>query len=309
MSKRSLALVLAGSAILTASCDSSDGATGSGGGTGQTEDMLTLTTPEFDVPVGDSFECFYLDVTTDKQLSVDRAVGSQAKGGHHITVYYADEAKDPQHHACDDAEMANWHQIVGASASGEPVAPLPDGVAFKVPAGKQLVLQAHYINNTSATMTGVRDSISIHLVKPEDVVEYANLWALYDGTFEIPAHAESESVSECTIDQDLDAIAYFGHEHELGKHFKWERLDDAGAVAEVLYDTDWKPSYSSHPPTYAFTLDDKLHFAKGTRIRQTCTWDNTTDDVVKFPREMCVGLIYYVPDAGMKVCSGQKPAP
>ena len=50
--------------------------------------------------------------------------------------------------------MTNLHPIVGSAGdnTGEPVLGLPDDLALLVPAGKQFVLPAHYINTTDATL-------------------------------------------------------------------------------------------------------------------------------------------------------------
>jgi hypothetical protein len=42
---------------------------------------------------------------------------------------------------------------------------------------------------------------------------------------------------------------------------------------------------------------DKPHvLAAGTKIYPGCSWNNTTDDMVTFPREMCVGFGYIILD-------------
>jgi hypothetical protein len=267
-------------------------------------ETFTFETPPFDVPTGDSFECFYLDVFTDRELAVDSATAVQAVGGHHVTIYYIDKPHEVTHYPCKDEEMASWHQIVAASSGGEPVIDLPHGIAFKVPPDKQLVAQAHYINATGSVMSGVVDSISINVVKPEDVVEYANLWALYDPTFELGPQAPGESISTCTLKKDMNVISLLGHEHELGTNYRLERIDAAGVVQEVMYETEWTPAYTSHPPVTRFTLEEPLFLPAGTRFRQTCNWNNTTNEVVKFPREMCIGVMYYFPDDDMQLCIG-----
>src|SRR5262249_13687370 len=159
---------------------------------------------------GDSFECFYTNSFTDRELNVVSAKGLQGPGGHHINIYYTDITKPAQHHPCSDEEMLTWHQIVGASAQGEPVMELPEGLAIKVPAGKQLVMQAHYINTTGATEK-TKDSITVNLIDPASIKSYVNMWAYQDGSFDIPPHALGESVSTCTLAKDLQFVILIGH--------------------------------------------------------------------------------------------------
>ncbi len=267
--------------------------------------LLTFNTGEFEVPPGDVFECFYTDTFTEKELSITSAKGQQGPGGHHIVAYWTDTPRDPQHHACNDDEMVSWHQIAGSAGEdgtgAEGLVGLPDGLAIKVPAGKQLVLQAHYINTSGAPMT-VNDTVSLQTVEPAEVKAYANYLVFLDEGFEVPPQSTFESSTTCTLTRDFDTVLLLGHMHEFGKHYRLERLDELGNVAETLYDKDWTPSYTSHPPVSNFTYDAPLALKKGMRLRQTCNWDNPSGDPLLFPREMCLAFFYYYPDAGELVC-------
>ncbi len=274
-----------------------------------TKNEVAFTTPEFDVPPGDAFECFYTDTITDKELTVLKGVGQQGPGGHHIIVYYTDTKRAPEHHVCKDSEMVAWHQIVGVSGkeNGEPVISFPEGVALKVPAGKQLVMQTHYINTTGATMK-TTDHVALELGDPKDVKAYTNLFAINNAEFQVDPNQKATASSVCTLNRDIDYIVMGGHMHEFGSHFTIDRLDAAGMLTETIYDKAWKPEYSSHPPMLQYPLDKPLHLLKGTKIRSTCAWDNTTPNTLAFPREMCAVFSYYVPDAGEIVCD-LDPAP
>jgi hypothetical protein len=265
---------------------------------------LTIHTGDFEAPAGDSFECFYTDTTTDKQLNAASATAVQGVGGHHVTVYYIDEPRAPQHHPCSDAEMASWH-LVGAAgndaAGAEGVVSLPPGLALKIPAGKQMVVQAHYVNTTGA-VEKVNDSITLHLVPPEEVKAYANFYGVVDDTFEVPAQGTLASQRTCTVKSDLDVVTLLGHMHEAGKHFKLEGSSGEGEPFMTVYDHDWSQEFVSHPPTLRYPMDKPLHFPKGTRLRQTCTWDNHSAEPLIFPNEMCVTGMFYFPDQGALVC-------
>jgi hypothetical protein len=265
---------------------------------------LTFKTGPFDVAAGDVFECFYTDQHTDKELAVHNAIGKQGPGGHHIVAYWTDVEREPQHHPCEDSEMVNWHQIAGGDevGSGEPTLVLPEGFAIQVPAGKQIVLQAHYINVTGETMT-VDDSIQLETIEPEDVQEYVNYLVTLDELFEVPAQATTTSTSICTLDRDFNIVLMLPHMHEYGSQYKLEEIDETGAMTRVLLDEQkWSPEYASHPNAIKYTKEEPLFLPKGTRLRQSCTWINTTTDPLLFPREMCLSFSYYYPDEGELIC-------
>jgi hypothetical protein len=265
---------------------------------------IEVTTGEFTVPPGDSFECFYSPLITDHEVSVANAEGMQAAGGHHVTVYYTTIKKDVQHHPCIDSEMAEWNQVGAANGSGinsgEGAVSLPPGAALKIPAGVQIVTQFHYINATTKTLT-TNDEVKVHIVDPATVKQYVNLQALNDTSWQLPPQQMFEHSSTCTLNKDINAIIMIGHMHELGKHYKLEQLD-ANDQPVLTYEYDWQPSYASHPPLKTWGLDNALLLKKGTKFRMTCRWDNTTTDTVGFPREMCIGVMFYFPDQGMDVC-------
>ena len=114
---------------------------------------FSFSTGPFEIQPGDTFECFYTDTITDRQLNVQTAIGQQGPGGHHLTVYYADQKAPVGHHPCNDVEMLGLHQIAGAAGGKEGIIALPDGYATKIPAGKQLVVQAHYVRTEPGPAT------------------------------------------------------------------------------------------------------------------------------------------------------------
>lgn len=274
-------------------------------------ETMRFETPEFDVPPGDSFECFYLDAFSEKEMAVIGSDGQQDKGGHHILLYWTDTPQDPQHHPCDDAEMLTWRQIAGsggdAATDGDQMK-LPDGLAIQVPAGKQLVIQAHYINTTGAAYKA-KDWVSVRHVEPSTIDAYVNYFVTLDASFQVPPKSEYTHTTECVVQDDLTTVLNLGHMHEAGKHFSVEVVNEAGETERVIRDEDWALEYASHPPVSRYTREEPLFLPKGTRLRQSCTWDNPTDEMLGFPREMCLAFFYYYPDAGEKECLMQPVTP
>jgi hypothetical protein len=260
-----------------------------------------FSTGKFQIEPGDTFECFYTDTITTKQLNVQSATAKQGLGGHHVTVYYTDQKVPVGHHHCTDVEMVGFHQVAGAADGKEGTVSLPDGYATKVPEGKQLVVQAHYIRTEDGPQT-VEDEVELQTLETPDVTAFANSFVLNDGSFNLPPRSEPKSVTECVVPRDFDLLLLLGHMHESGAHYKLERINAAGTPTETLYETDWEPSFTSHPPVTSYNPSSPLKLAKGSRIRQTCNWRNTGDTEMAIPREMCVMFSYYVPDDGFIMC-------
>ncbi|HVV86814.1 MAG TPA: hypothetical protein VHE35_27440 [Kofleriaceae bacterium] len=270
------------------------------GGDPTDDSQVILRTGEFTVPIGDSFTCFYLDQRSAAELSVSGAGGGQGLGGHHIIAYYADEDRPVGHHPCTDEEMTNLHQIAGSAGdSGAGVLVLHDGLALKVPPGKQFVLQSHYINATDSEQT-VSDYVNLELARPEDVYAYVNYFVTNDDHFDIPPTADYTHTTYCRVNRDLDVALTLGHMHEAGRHYELDLMGQGGgaAAAQPLISNDWQPVYASHPPVTYYTVAQPLHVAAGSVLRQTCDWSNTTAHEEIFPREMCLSFMYYFPGDG-----------
>src|SRR5262249_12794980 len=158
--------------------------------------------------------------------------------------YWTDQTRDPGHHECSDSEMVSWHQIAGGSGKGQAgegsVLGLPDGLAIKVPEGKQLVLQAHYINTTGKAMT-VNDGVALELLDPAEVKAYVNYFVTLDDGFKIPPSSKVTRTTVGVADRDYDMVVVLGHMHELGRHYTLETIDDKGARIEAIRDDEWLP--------------------------------------------------------------------
>lgn len=295
------ALVIA-AALAAAGCgDNLEGE--EGGGYTITDELLSFETGEFEVPAGDVFECFYTEVVTDRELAVRGAAGEQATGGHHVTIYYTELVKEPQHHPCDSAEMANWRMIGGGGDEAEAAISrlrLPDGLAIRVPAGAQIVLQSHYIN--LGDRFTARDTASLELVPTGSVRDYVNQFVMNDVGFVVPPHEQYESVTTCTVPVDLAIIRLLGHMHEWGSYYKLELLGDDDQPVDTVIEKDWQPIFTSDPEILSFDPDEPMRLAAGARLRQTCRWSNDTTEPLLFPREMCLAYGLYVPDVGEIFC-------
>jgi hypothetical protein len=300
-------MTMLGCALLAYGCGSDEATTPAAGGTGEPTAKVgfRFSTGKFTIQPGDTFECFYTDTITDRQLNVNAATGFQGPGGHHMTVYYTDQKVPVGHHTCSDQEMVGLHQVAGAAEGKEGVIGLPEGYATKVPQNKQLVVQSHYIR-TETTPLEVEDVVDLHTLETEEVVQFANAFVMLDTTFKLEPRSKKKSVTDCVLPRDFDMLLMLGHMHEWGQHYKLERVDDTGKPLELIYETDWDPVYASHPPVNSYDPKTPLHFAKGTRIRQTCEWNNVEDYDMAFPREMCVMFSYYIPDDGFKICDTEK---
>jgi len=279
------------SALAAASCSSDPAANGEPYAA-VLEDRIVLRTGDFEIAPGDVFECFYTPLTAESDILVSHGVGAQMEGGHHITVYYTMAPQDVGHHPCTDDEMTSWRQVAAAEGLGDEEQFHVPGLATRIPAGAQIVLQAHYINLSGPRV--VNDHVDVLIPRPEEVQAMAGTMIVIDDTFEVPPRTHLRRVMTCTVPRDVQVAFLLGHMHEWGSHYRLERLDGSGG-SEMLYDAPWEASYASHPPYELYGLETPMLVPAGTQLRQTCEWDNAEVDPLLFPREMCLAYMITFP--------------
>lgn len=186
---------------------------------------------------------------------------------------------------------------------------MPDGVALRIEAGRQLVLQSHYLNPTEEDRW-VMDAVDIELTDEVRSPTIVDSFAMLNSGFSIPPRSgEYERVTECRVDVPMSVYLLLGHTHDYGTLFKMERLPSGAAEGEteVLYEATDGPLLRANPEILTYVTP--LRFEEGDRLRMTCRWENTTDHPLGWPEEMCVGLMYYAPGRGWLTCDEDDGAP
>jgi hypothetical protein len=299
---------LLGSLLLTAGCsggkssmyiDGFDPPAPAAGETAFVSPVIAAIQPGQDITM-----CSYLDQTIMQDTDVTNFRAFQSQAGHHLMLAAARHSQSPNTHPCTEDDMVNILTFVaGGGADGASnFKGVPEGLAFRVPAGAQLMLQSHWINATGTTRDG-QGVVYVTANPASTNVTPVDQFLADTTSFDIPAGVTYTATSTCKFQKDLNFFMYSGHMHEWGKHITLELLDTAG-VAQTIYSQDWRPDYMTNPPNNAYTKDQPFAIHTGESVRVTCEWDNTagTSDIT-FPKEMCYFVGYYFPGAGALDCS------
>ena len=189
---------------------------------------------------------------------------------------------------------------LGGWAPGVSPTILPDGVAYLLPKGADIILQVHYYR------TG----------KPERDLSKAGLYfsktpnpaPLRTGNaintkFEIPPGAKAHRVAgTAKIKQDIILFGVGPHMHLLGRDMKMHANLPGGEKMDLIYISDWD-----------FNWQDAYHYKKpiflpaGSSIKMLAHFDNSADNPnnpndppipvrwgEKTTDEMAIGFFYYV---------------
>jgi hypothetical protein len=275
------------------------------GGATPVGETITLTIEAFDVQPGTERQvCKHVNLPADVPFDVVRFRSQMEGTSHHLNVYkLLTDVTDPVSpsdalvHDCAPAseQLSGDAAYIFGAATPERVVDLPEGVAFHLVPQQRLILEQHVINATPGVIQG---GVTFEMSKPAtegtiehhaDVIWFAN-WG-----FAIPPNQETVETSHCTVPYDVNVFGLMSHTHALGANFSIERWSTEGT--EHLYESeDW-----AHP--VYLELDPHLTLAAGEGLEWTCTWNNTTGELVLPGKdstdEMCMTFAYAYPTQGL----------
>jgi hypothetical protein len=251
--------------------------------------FVPLLAGDWSLPPGE--EGYYCVRATASEDMYVRAFRPIAPIGTHHTALAFDLNGGPDGGFPCEAKDAGFRLIFG-SGLGTETYELPDGVAMKLPAGEQIILNLHLYNTSDAELTG-RSGVEIERIAPEDVVHEAEV--IYALNFDVSATpGVSVSKGECTIDGNSTIFGTFPHMHRLGTHLKGTAMRGEGPMVfhDLAYNFETQLNYRVGP----------LDMLRGEKVQYECTFDNPTGQTVTFgdstDKEMCVLGMYRYPARG-----------
>lgn len=252
-------------------------------------------------PGTDVTYCSYLDKTVATDTDIVHFRAFQSLSGHHAVLFTARQPRPVDTHICTEDDMTNTHSYI-AGGGGESIGTItiPDGLAFRIPAGTQLMMQTHWINASQEVRDG---QVVVYVTaQPADSSrQVLDLFNVIKADFMIPAGQRVTGSTSCVLKQDVQLLTLTGHEHEFGSHVDIQLGD--GANTTMLWSYDWQPSYQSAPPYTIYSVDQPLKLKAGQTLQVTCSWMNSTANDIAFPREMCIGTGFYYPAVGEIDCT------
>lgn len=191
---------------------------------------------------------------------------------HHVVAYIREKESNwlrnaPVRKPFTDPN-ATKADILGVYAPGQAPSRFPKGMAKKIPAGADIILQIHY----TPSGTAVDDVTSIAIEYAAQAPDKRVLTLQLNSTdIHIPANDADHRISASgTLPNDALLLSLFPHMHLRGKAFEYELIGEAGRVETLLrvspYQFQWQLNYHLAEPRL---------LKKGTRLRCTAWYDNS----------------------------------
>lgn len=252
-----------------------------------------------DLPPGaDVTLCTYLPMDVAFADTVDIIAGrgyQSPAGGHHAILYTAERERPVDTHECTDDDMVNARFLIGAGGgdAGGAFAEIPEGLAYRIDGGKQLMIQSHWINATTAPLDG-QVAFNLRAVPPSADRQLAQLFNWTSTDIEVPASGTGAARTDCVVGQDMSFYLVGGHAHEHGTRVTLTHTP-AGGEPAVFYDEEWTAYYTFDPPRISMDVSAPMVVHAGDTLSVDCTYANPTGEALTFPTEMCVGFAFFFP--------------
>ena len=292
MTRAFAALLLVSCSASGASPPADDAAAADAAPDGAAPGSLRLLEAPFSIGAGDQ-KWVCARVTPSSDLWITRFAITQPVQVHH-TIFGLDLIPDADGvRDCPSDPELGWTLLYGTGRGTEPFE-LPPGIAVRIPAGKQAVLQMHLFNYADAPASGTV-IMDIETLAADGVVHEAEAFLVGDHDFTIPANTPSYSTSgSCTLSHDATLFTLMPHMHQLGRHMTVTAETSEGE--RVLYDGDFEFEQQAIVPIPETPL------RSGDRVEVRCTFENPTDQSVEWGQssteEMCHAGIYRYPPLG-----------
>jgi hypothetical protein len=232
----------------------------------------------------------------DADLDVVDVKGELAPDLHHFILYSvtSDEPVGTVRPWQDSDQLTLGLRMVGAfGKEAQGSYKLPPGVVYRITSGRSLMANVHYINTSSQPITG-HAYIDVKLAAPAPNDKVAGMVTSLDIALSLPPHGQSSHDVTCVVAEDIGLIAWANHMHELGTTIATEVVRADGTTLDIRRDPAWRPEWVFDPPFATWPLESPFLLHAGDTVHTRCTWNNTTADTVAFPREMCLGLGFFI---------------
>jgi hypothetical protein len=246
--------------------------------------------------VTDDYHCFILprQDTVDHDIIGMDVQPDHRQMVHHVIAYAMDAATAQQQ---DDAEAGEgWTcfggpggtpYMLGGWVPGTSATSYPAGTGIPLTAAQVVVIQVHYnLQNFAA----VPDRTQLKLQFSKQPVPTPAQWtAMADWSFAIPPNTMNYQSSSNIASPGAGHVwGVFPHMHTLGTSITVRKSGQC-LVNIPKWDFHWQQSFF-------FNQTQGLPFAYGENVSLSCTWNNTTNNVVtwgeKTSDEMCLAFFY-----------------
>ena len=248
---------------------------------GKPDTVLSMSQP-FDVPGDgeDVFQCFVLPLEGDAAQAVKTVEfhPGNPRVVHHA-LFYLDASGEARRLAaasprnsypCFGGPRVVPSGSLGGWAPGATPEPLPEGTAYPVPKGANIVLQIHY--HPSGKPETDRSSLGLTFAGESE--RSLTNFILGSTRIELPAgDARYEIADTRILLHDAELVGIIPHAHLLCKEMKVEAQLPDGKIEPLIWIKDWDFNWQGQ-----YRYAEPMLLPKGTRLSMRYVYDNSENN-------------------------------
>ena len=219
-----------------------------------------------------------LNLSEDKWVTAVEFKATAPKVVHHV-LYFLDDTGRGRSQAAKEGQPGfpgigfRPTATLGGWAVGGVPARLPDGLAYQLKKGSDLVLQTHFHLSGKEEKETLTIGLYFADKAPKRTLMALQLppaFGLFSG-IDIPAGKEAFSVTDSfTLPVDIDLVGVGAHAHYVGKSMKAGATLPGGVEKKLFSIKDWDFNWQS-----VYFYQESVRLPKGTVIRADILWDNS----------------------------------
>lgn len=268
----------------------------------------TLLDHDWEIEPGqEAYYCVRKTVTEDVWISGFRGIAPA--GTHHTSIGFGDPGvEDPNYMGLATSGPDGVVECNGiftgttllyfGGAGNQPLE-MPEGIAVKIPKGKQMLLTLHLFDVSEVPISG-RSGVEVIHADPSEVVHEAQVVTVgKDVSPDLTVvPGESTQSEACTMTEDVTIFAVAAHMHLFGTHMK-TTATLAGGSQVTLLDEDYDFGQQHYN-----VIEPSVELHAGDTIEVTCSYNNTGGATLVFGEsthdEMCITGTYRYPATSPK---------
>jgi hypothetical protein len=259
----------------------------SGCGTAPARDVQITST--FTVAPGqERYACYRMNV--DQDVFVSKIATHAAPGVHHQILALTDQTEPEGLTECGALGLSVSNSWIFVASSDPEELVMPTGIAYRIPAGTQLVLQMHLVNPRDTPLDSA-STIDLSGIAEDHVTTIAQLVAAGSVQIDLPPGQATTVNGKCTLSTDVSLFGLLPHMHYKGKTFKAWVANGAGNT--MIYNDAFlgeAQRFGSFAP---------LTMPRGASLNVECNYFNDTTARIVYGAsaldEMCFAFTYFYP--------------
>lgn len=248
-------------------------------------DLVISMDQAFDVPADgpDIYRNFVLPtgLVQDKWVSAVAFRATAPTVVHHV-LYFVDDTGKARQLAGKDGKpgfsgmgFRSTVQMGGWAVGGMPHR-LPEGLAYPLVKGSDLVIQTHF--HPTGKAESEKLTLGLYFASKPPTRTLVSLmvppaYGMFAGIDIPPGKADFTVTDEMTLPVDVDVVSVTPHAHYLGKVLKADARRPDASIVPLLWIKDWDFAWQG-----SYEYKQFVRLPKGTVIRGTVSWDNSDEN-------------------------------